>query len=48
MAAFTGKNKDHYFQTDRTSVQNVKYAMTCCAVCIRLLVGRGMNICHEV
>ena len=24
------------------------YAVTCCADCIRLLVGRGMNICHEV
>jgi hypothetical protein len=24
------------------------YAMTCCADCIRLLAGRGMNICHEV
>jgi len=24
------------------------YAVTCCADCIRLLAGRGMNICHEV
>jgi len=24
------------------------YAVTCCADYIRLLVGRGMNICHEV
>jgi len=24
------------------------YTVTCCADCIRLLAGRGMNICHEV
>jgi len=27
MAAFTGKNKDHYFQTDLATVQNVNI---CC------------------
>jgi hypothetical protein len=34
-----------YFETQQ---RMWTYAVTCCADCIRLLVGRGMNVCHEV
>ena len=34
-----------YFEIQK---QKWTYAVTCRADCIRLLAGRGMNICHEV
>jgi hypothetical protein len=34
-----------YFETQKWMWT---HAVICCADCIRLLVGRGMNICHKV
>ena len=48
MAAFTGKNKIITFKLTLPLSRMRIYAVTCRADCIRLLTGRGMNICHEV